>query len=157
MICNGSIKSFGGLRSIIDEPHCTAARSRFYGGCFVRHHALANAHCWEATGEIGACQIASIDKGSRRGYVLALEPEGITVEGIITAVDGPIALTVCLESGSGACDLEGVCPSQPNWRRINDALRQALSDVTLLDISTPSPLPLRRKNIKGDVGQVSNH
>ena len=62
-----------------------------------------------------------------------------------------------VESGAGACDLEGVCPSQPNWRRINDALRQALSDVTLLDISTPSPLPLSRKNIKGDIGQVSNH
>ena len=96
-------------------------------------------------------------RGRDGGYVLALEPEGITVEGIITAVDGPIALTVCLESGAGACDLEGVCPSQPNWRRINDALRQALSDVTLLDISTPSPLPLSRKNIKGDIGQVSNH
>ena len=96
-------------------------------------------------------------RGRDGGYVLALEPEGITVEGIITAVDGPIALTVCLESGSGACDLEGVCPSQPNWRRINDALRQALSDVTLLDISTPSPFPLSRKNIKGDIGQVSNH
>jgi len=95
-------------------------------------------------------------RGRDGGYVLALEPGEITVEGIVTAVDGPIALTVCLESGEGACDLEGICPSQPNWRRINDALRQALSDVTLLDISTPSPLHLDSKNIKVDIGQASN-
>lgn len=96
-------------------------------------------------------------RGRDGGYILALEPGGITIEEIITAVDGPIALTVCLDSGGGACDLEGVCLSQPNWRRINDALRQALSDVTLLDISTSSPLPLSSENIKGDIGQVSSH
>ena len=95
-------------------------------------------------------------RGRDGGYLLALEPKDITVEGIITAVDGPIALTVCLESGGGMCDLEGVCPSQPNWRRINDALRQVLSDVSLSDISTPPSFSLDRQNTPSDVGQHSS-
>ena len=94
-------------------------------------------------------------RGRDGGYLLALEPKDITVEGIITAVDGPIALTVCLESGGGMCDLEGMCPSQPNWRRINDALRQALSDVSLSDISTPTSFSLDSQNTRSDVGQHS--
>jgi FeS assembly SUF system regulator len=96
-------------------------------------------------------------RGRDGGYLLALQPKDITVEAIITAVDGPIALTVCLESGEGACDLEGVCPSQPNWRRINDALRRALSDVSLLDISTPSSFTLSSQDIQSDVGQRLDH
>ena len=96
-------------------------------------------------------------RGRDGGYLLALEPKDITVEGIITAVDGPIALTVCLESGGVACDLEGVCPSQPNWRRINDALRQALADVSLRDISTPSSFTLEKQSTLRDMGHRSSH
>ena len=96
-------------------------------------------------------------RGRDGGYLLALEAKDITVEGIITAVDGPIALTVCLESGGVACDLEGVCPSQPNWRRINDALRQALSDVSLEEISTPSVFAAETQRTLSDVGQSPGH
>jgi len=79
-------------------------------------------------------------RGRDGGYRLAFPPGEITVEQIISAVDGPIALTVCLEAHGASCELESVCPSQPNWRRINDALQQALAGVSLAEISTPGPL-----------------
>ena len=79
-------------------------------------------------------------RGRDGGYRLAFSPRDISVEQIISAVDGPIALTVCLEGHGASCELEGVCPSQPNWRRINDALQQALRGVSLAEISTPGPL-----------------
>ena len=79
-------------------------------------------------------------RGRDGGYRLAFHPRDITVEQIISAVDGPIALTVCLESHGVSCELEDICPSQPNWRRINDALRHALAGVSLAEISTPIPL-----------------
>jgi len=76
-------------------------------------------------------------RGRDGGYRLVLSPRTISVQQIISAVDGPIALTVCLENGGTPCDLENICPSQPNWRRINDALRNALDGVSLSEISTP--------------------
>lgn len=79
-------------------------------------------------------------RGRDGGYRLAFPPGDISVEQIISAVDGPIALTVCLESHGVSCELEDVCLSQPNWRRINDALRYALAGVSLSEISTPVPL-----------------
>ena len=79
-------------------------------------------------------------RGRDGGYRLAFPPRDITVEQIISAVDGPISLTVCLEGQGVSCELEDVCPSQPNWRRINDALRYALEGVSLAEISTPVPL-----------------
>ena len=79
-------------------------------------------------------------RGRDGGYQLAFHPRDITVEQIISAVDGPIALTVCLEGHGVSCELEDICPSQPNWRRINDALRHALTGVSLAEIATPIPL-----------------
>lgn len=78
-------------------------------------------------------------RGREGGYRLARAPEAISVEEIITAVDGPIALTVCVEHGPGVCEFEPFCPSHTNWQRINDAVRDALGRVRLADLAAPCP------------------
>ena len=80
-------------------------------------------------------------RGRDGGYRLARAPAAISVEDIIAAVDGPIALTVCIEQGPGCCELEHVCPSRTNWHRINQALRSALSGVTLAEMAAPAVAP----------------
>ncbi|MDP6351991.1 MAG: SUF system Fe-S cluster assembly regulator [Alphaproteobacteria bacterium] len=80
-------------------------------------------------------------RGRDGGYRLARAPEAISVEQIISAVDGPIALTVCIEHGPGSCGLENCCPSRVNWRRINDAMSQALAGVSLAEIAVPALPP----------------
>lgn len=72
-------------------------------------------------------------RGAKGGYRLRGAPEQISVAAIITAVDGPIALTQCLDGGLGACELEVVCPSRRGWRVINDAITHSLQRVTLAD------------------------
>ncbi len=51
-------------------------------------------------------------------------PEAITVAEVIVALEGPIALTACIEHGPGECGIESLCPARANWQRINDAIRQ---------------------------------
>jgi len=63
----------------------------------------------------------------------------VTAADIVSAVDGPIALTICIEQGDGACDVESLCPTRRGWRRINDAVRQALGSVTLAELAFPLP------------------
>jgi FeS assembly SUF system regulator len=92
-------------------------------------------------------------RGAKGGYRLARGPEAITAADIVTAVDGPIALTVCIEHGAGACDVESLCPTRSGWRRINDAVRDAMKSVSLANwhsrcrptcpISPLCPLPMR--------------
>ncbi len=83
-------------------------------------------------------------RGARGGYALARGAHAITVADIVSAIDGPIALTHCLKSGAGACEVEQGCPSRSGLNRINTAIRSALEAVTLADVSTPMPaLPSR--------------
>ena len=76
-------------------------------------------------------------RGAGGGYSLAREPAAIRVTEIITAVDGPIALTSCLDSTATACTLETFCPTRTNWHKINDAIRRALDEISLADMMNP--------------------
>ncbi len=76
-------------------------------------------------------------RGANGGYSLARTPRDIRVTEIITAVDGPIALTSCLDSESGACDMETFCPTRTNWHKINNAVSRALDSISLADMMGP--------------------
>ncbi len=54
-------------------------------------------------------------------------------------IEGPIAMTECSAKAPSLCELEPVCPVRSNWRRINQAVRQALENLTLADMTRPPP------------------
>ena len=78
-------------------------------------------------------------RGVNGGYQLARDAGAITLEEIIEAVDGPIALTECHEhAGAGnSCGITATCPTRVNWGVINSAIRDSLSGVTLLQMIHP--------------------
>jgi len=52
-------------------------------------------------------------------------------------VEGPIALTACVEQGRHDCALESSCNVRPHWAIVNEALRGALADVPLTRLAEP--------------------
>jgi FeS assembly SUF system regulator len=87
------------------------------------------------------------ERGKNGGYRLARSAESISVADIVDTVEGPIAVTECSTVQRGCCDLEGHCPTETNWIRINDAIRQTLRGITLADMVQPNLpilIPLRR-------------
>jgi len=79
-------------------------------------------------------------RGAKGGYALAREPERITVATVISALEGPIALTECSASHKG-CDQASGCTIQGNWHLINQKIAQALESVTLADMILPFTPP----------------
>lgn len=78
-------------------------------------------------------------RGARGGYVLARSPEGISVAQVIAALDGPIALTACVDDGRGDCGIEALCPARLNWQRLNDAVRGALEGISVAAMANSVP------------------
>jgi FeS assembly SUF system regulator len=78
-------------------------------------------------------------RGVKGGYSLARGPERITVAQIIGSLEGPIAMTECIEDGSDECLQQGHCAVQANWQVINRAVRSALEGITLRDMAEPLP------------------
>ena len=81
-------------------------------------------------------------RGVKGGYRLAREPEEVAVGEIIHAIEGPIAITECLDDRGSDCDIERCCPVRANWQRINEAVREAIQNVPLtamIPTFPPSP------------------
>lgn len=76
-------------------------------------------------------------RGVKGGYALARDPEEIDVAEIITALEGPIAITECIDDAPGECNQEPVCPVRGNWQRINIAIRMALEQIKLAEMTQP--------------------
>lgn len=77
-------------------------------------------------------------RGANGGYSLSRQPERISVREVLTAVEGPIAMTQCLES-DGDCSQESICPVRTNWERINYAVHNVLDAISLADMLEPLP------------------
>ena len=76
-------------------------------------------------------------RGVKGGYTLARHPEEISVAEIISATEGPVAMTECTVDGPGGCDHESECPVSDNWQRINQAIQEALDGITLAEMTRP--------------------
>ncbi len=76
-------------------------------------------------------------RGVKGGYSLARSPERISAAEILRALEGPVALTVCVEGSPGECDRESFCQVRRHWQAINEAVDTALGRVTLADLAHP--------------------
>lgn len=78
-------------------------------------------------------------RGAKGGYVLARPPEDISIAEVVSAVEGPIALTECSAAEPDLCVLEPFCPVRSNWRKINRFVRRALEELSLAEMTQPLP------------------
>ena len=76
-------------------------------------------------------------RGPRGGYRLTRPLASMPLSEVIVAIDGPIALTACVDGSSGMCEAEGICPVRGRWDPVNEAIRRALSGITLADLAAP--------------------
>jgi len=83
-------------------------------------------------------------RGVKGGFSLSRPPADISVAEIVTALEGPIAVTECSER-NGSCRLEPTCIVRSNWRRINRVVLEALEGITLDEMTHPlAPADLPR-------------
>jgi FeS assembly SUF system regulator len=89
-------------------------------------------------------------RGASGGYRLAQPAANITLKAIVEAMEGPLGMTEC-SAHEGQCGLESHCAARANWRRINDVVAEALSQVTLAQMLTPpgrkTPIAITLANV----------
>ncbi|TCM18572.1 BadM/Rrf2 family transcriptional regulator [Novosphingobium sp. PhB165] len=127
-----------------------SAAARHCGGCPLvagdsKHGRVSAAQLAEETrlpaptvqklvSKLTAAGLLRSSRGVGGGLKLARSPETISVADIVEAVEGPIALTACLDVGKSECQIEGGCHVRPHWPQVNAALRGALAQVALTQL-----------------------
>jgi FeS assembly SUF system regulator len=82
--------------------------------------------------------LVASQRGARGGYRLARPLSEIAIAEVIGAIDGPIALTACVEGATAHCDVLQLCPVRGRWDLVNAAIREALAAISLEDMQFAS-------------------
>jgi FeS assembly SUF system regulator len=86
-------------------------------------------------GRLAGAGLLTSARGTGGGFRLAREAGGISLADIIEAVEGPIAMTTCVDETRSDCALEGNCQVKPHLSAVNGAVRGALQGVTLASLA----------------------
>jgi Rrf2 family protein len=86
--------------------------------------------------KLGAAGLLRSVRGAGGGFKLARPAAAVTLADIVEAIEGPIALTACVDEGKHDCGLEGTCKVQPHWGVVNSAVRGALAGVSLISLAS---------------------
>ncbi len=86
-------------------------------------------------GRLAAAGLLTSARGSGGGFQLARSAQGISLADIIEAVEGPIAMTTCVDEKRNDCALDGHCQVKPHLSVVNGAVRGALQGVSLATLA----------------------
>jgi Rrf2 family protein len=71
--------------------------------------------------------------GTNGGYALARPATEISAFEVIRAIDGPLFITSCITI-HGTCDLAGHCTIKEPLRKVNDSIKDLLSNIHISDL-----------------------
>ena len=72
-------------------------------------------------------------KGPGGGYVLAKSPDTISIGAILRELEGPVAITSCLDPREGCMRVEG-CVTHLLWKSLGEKIETFLNNMSLDDL-----------------------
>lgn len=77
--------------------------------------------------------IVKAQRGRRGGYLLTRSPDKITLNDIITILEGPCNLVDCVNNTS-ACSRSDACVTRDVWGELGSKIQEVLSGYTLASL-----------------------
>ena len=74
--------------------------------------------------------ILSSIRGAAGGYLIANREQSVTLLDVISAIEGPTALTECSKTESH-CGQESDCDTRKGWQQVNQEIRDILLKMTI--------------------------
>ena len=81
--------------------------------------------------------VVSSTRGSQGGFVMARDPESLTVKDVIEAVEGPICLVPC-STRKAVCSRSSSCVTRTLWDQAGATLRTFFAGVTVQQLAAQS-------------------
>ncbi len=129
-----STKGEYGLRALIEL-------ARYYGQGYIQSSVIAQArnipenYLYQLLIALRKAGLIRSRRGPQGGHMLARSPEFISMAEAVIALEGPLAVTPCVqEDVESDCPFEDQCPIREVWQRITDLTHEVLQTTSLLDL-----------------------
>jgi len=85
--------------------------------------------------KLGKSGVIESVRGPAGGYLLARKPADLTIGDIVRSLEGPIALSHCLEPGeSEDCNQADDCVARMVWAKVGAKIEEALDSISFDDL-----------------------
>lgn len=96
-------------------------------------------------------------KGPGGGYILDKKPAEISIGAILRELEGPVAITSCLDPKEGCIRVEG-CVTHLLWKSLGEKIESFLDTMTLQDLFDGKQfVKMNKNNRKNNSGKVIAH
>ena len=90
---------------------------------------------------LARAEVVESARGVNGGYLVKRPSTEIRIVELIEAVNGPVALTACVDGGESDCCISSNCQLKGRWDPVNVAIRDAFKTVKLSDMIDPDHIP----------------
>jgi Rrf2 family protein len=87
---------------------------------------------------LARAELISSRRGKTGGFAILPRGREASMREVIEAVDGPIALNVCLNANIG-CERRSWCPAHPVWGRAQRAMLDVLMGISVAEMASRLP------------------
>ena len=87
---------------------------------------------------LAGAELVSSRRGKTGGFWILPRGREASMREVIEAVDGPIALNVCLNASIG-CERRAWCPAHPVWARAQRAMLDVLMGISVTEMAARLP------------------
>ncbi|MBW4331281.1 SUF system Fe-S cluster assembly regulator [Stakelama sp. CBK3Z-3] len=134
--------------------HC-GATGRLNATLIAEETALPLPTVQKLVSKLSSAGLIESTRGTGGGFRLTRPPAAISVADIVEAIEGPIALTACVDDARAECAVEANCSVRPHWSIVNGAVRGALADISLASLThhTVRPEPVEGRSFSSSAAE----
>jgi Rrf2 family protein len=103
---------------------------------------------------LGKAGLIESVRGPGGGYLLGRKPAELTIGDVVRALEGPIALSHCLEPGEGGdCFQADDCVARMVWAKVGAKIEEALDSISFDDLLQGHPKKVHGPRRKAAAGK----
>jgi Rrf2 family protein len=101
----------------------------------ARNQGISFSYLEQILHKLGKAGVIESVRGPAGGYLLSRKPGELTIGDIVRALEGPIALSHCLEPGeSEECYQADDCVARMVWAKVGAKIEEALDSISFNDL-----------------------
>jgi len=109
----------------------------------AKHQAISKKYLENIFTDLRTAGFIRTVRGASGGYALAVPPEQLRVDKVVSALEGGLELVCCVDHAGDSCSRAGKCAAHDLWQELSDTIIKTLSKYTLADLAE-----VRRREIK---------
>ncbi|OPX96155.1 MAG: HTH-type transcriptional regulator CymR [Syntrophorhabdus sp. PtaB.Bin006] len=129
-----STKGRYGLRAMIDLATYGASDTPVYLSDIAKRQGISEKYLEHIFGLLHRSGLVKALRGRKGGYLLTRLADTITLDEIITVLEGPCSLVDCVTDAT-ACPKIDICVTREIWSMLGSKIEEALKGLTLASLA----------------------